>query len=56
MRAIGAKELSRCSLIGRKGREGVCTCVCVHVCVCVCVEWKSDVTGMFTKALWMNAQ
>lgn len=38
----------------REERKGKC----VHMClsVSVCVEWKSDVTGVFTKALWMNAQ
>lgn len=51
LRAISEQELSRCSLIGREGGEGVC--VCVHTCVC---GWKSDVAGMFTKALFTKAQ
>lgn len=44
--AVGEQELSRCSLIGRKEGQGVY----------VCVEWKSNVVGVFTQALWLSTQ
>lgn len=48
--AVGEQELSRCSLIGSKEGQGVC------VCVRESVEWKSDVVGVFTQALWLSTQ